>query len=232
MQGSRLEQQDVAVWFEVADWRLGILADGMGGHRDGRWVAHAAVSAAHGFLESEEGELWLTQEATPERAILRAFSLAHQAALRSPPCSPGDERRNPATTLIIVALKSNELWWGTAGDSLLLIARRGKVIKSIRTTNESAVGFDPEGLSEMLLGHEPVELECGDSVLLASDGLDTIAHKVVQPSGGVTEWTYDLPASLLDTEGDAVKSTTNLLDAVKQVQKPHQDNVTVLVLIA
>ena len=209
-----------------------LLADGMGGHAGGD-VASATVARAfrEGF-EEPAGSLAAQFNAGVDGAnrAVREKQLADPALAEM------------GATLVAAVVTGSALYWVSVGDSLLWLCREGRLrrlnadhsmrpllldlVELGRLTEAEALG-DPRvhQLRSVIYGADiPLidmnadgfELENGDLVLLASDGLETLPEAALEQAiraGG----------------NDAGAIVRALLDGVRAAGKPRQDNATALV---
>lgn len=167
------------------DWRLFVVADGLGGHRGGQWASQEVVSVLKRELEASALGI------DPREALVAAFQAANQALWRQSQQDPS--LQGAATTLVAALLGDGKLWWANVGDSRAYLVRGdacrqitedhslvGEYVRSGRLSAEQArrspyrnivtrtIGYQPE--VEVDVGG-PLLLEAGDVILLCSDGL-------------------------------------------------------------
>jgi protein phosphatase len=229
-----LGQGAVADPSPLANQLVALLADGMGGHAGG---AVASATACEGFLRAYAA----AAGSAPERldAALQAANRAIAGAVEANPALEG-----MGCTLVGTSFGPAGLQWVSVGDSPLYLVRGDriallnadhslapeidKLAAAGRMSWEEAradprrhylrsavTGAEIELIDRSL---EPLALQGGDYVLLASDGIQTLTPgtmlELVRRHGG---------------EGpDAV--ATALLAAVLAAGEPHQDNATVVVV--
>ncbi|MBL4762338.1 MAG: SUMF1/EgtB/PvdO family nonheme iron enzyme [Gammaproteobacteria bacterium] len=211
---------------------LAIMADGMGGHAAGNVASNMAVTAFNKMFTSLYG-----QKTIPE---------ALDASLKNANDQIGDSvRETPALhgmgcTMVTAFLKQSDLWWVSVGDSHLYLIRDKSLTKKNADHSYGAYldmmreqGMEVEeqpGMSRNMLmsamtGDDigmidvpevATSLRPGDRIIIASDGLDTIDDITILKA---SDWA--------NTATDCVRA---LLTAVEEVDKPHQDNATVLVI--
>jgi len=209
---------------------LVIMADGMGGHAAGNIASNLVVSTFNKFFTGRFGK-------EPTHAILRAALDKANDALRE------SIRETPALdgmgcTMVTAAFTQGKLYWVSVGDSHLYLVRDGKLIKKNDDHSYGgyldrmqAMGMDVEpeqGLSRNMLmsamtggeidmvdcPEEPIELQPGDRVIVSSDGLDTLDEEQILE---VCSWAES-----------AKQCVDGLLRAVEHINKPRQDNTTVI----
>jgi protein phosphatase len=211
-----------------------VLADGMGGHVGG---ALASGLACKFFLDA------FASSSDPVAARLdEALGLANDAIAREVGRNAALE--GMGCTLIGAAVGPGGLEWVSVGDSPLFLLRKGE----IRLLNEDhslapqidelaaagrisweAARADPRRhyLRSALTGGEielidrsrrPLELEPGDVVILASDGIHTLAHATI----------LDAVKRTAAAGPDAIAEA--LIAAVEAAGEPYQDNTTVVVV--
>jgi protein phosphatase len=232
-QGARSYQEDAAVVLGDKGALTAVLADGMGGHAGG---AVASELASNAFVHA-----FSTSGADDERVRLaRSLEFANAAIAARAAASPSLE--GMGCTLIGAAFLPQRLEWISVGDSPLYLVRRGAIARlnadhSLapeidRLAEMGRIGWDAAKadsrrhiLRSALTGAEielidrpsaPLVLEPGDAVVLASDGIHTLAEAEIGR----------LVAGARDVEGAAEA----LLAAVAAAGDPHQDNTTVVVV--
>jgi protein phosphatase len=210
-----------------------VLADGMGGHAGG---AVASRLVCECFMRTF-GE---TDASVPERlgAALVAANDAIARATGENPLLSG-----MGSTVLGTVFGDDGLRWLSVGDSPLYLYRSGEVAllnedhslapaldlmaEAGRITAEQARS-DPrrhmlrsavtgEELELVDLSRKPLELEPGDYVILASDGIHTLA--IDEIARLVAAFGPDGPDAVADA----------LMREVDRVKDPTQDNITILV---
>ena len=234
--GTRSEQQDSAAVcpFDRTHGALLVIADGLGGHTGGARASHIAVKtfAAAG----ESGRFKGPQDRFEQLgAALQASNDEIAVAARVLP-----KNETMGTTLVAAAAAWNTLGWISVGDSHLYLWRAGSIAKLNEDHSQAGQMLksgrykadDPEldayrsMLRSAVMGREltlidrPIEtkeLEKGDILVLATDGLNVVdlpdvESIVTKHAGGPSE---DLAAALLD--------------AVRASEATSRDNATVIV---
>lgn len=231
--GDRKNQEDFCR-FHVADRALlCVLADGMGGHAAGEVAAQLAVDAFMSVcLEREYG--WY-------EAFVDALKAANDA-IRERVCVEPD-KAGMGCTLVAAEISEATVRWISVGDSRLLrfsqgalgqlnadhsmaahldaLARSGEIsteqaqsdpsrhmlLAALTGDDLGRIDYNPRGRS----------LAAGDLIILASDGLDTLARPVLEERlSQYAHW----------RAGDIARA---LVSAVIKAGKPAQDNTTVMV---
>lgn len=229
--GRRGEQQDYFAFSNLFDsaeteaiGSVAVLADGMGGLKNGRLAAVAAVET---FMTA-----YRRCEKTVDAAMEEAVYSANQAVLEIPAAG---------TTLAAVVVMENTLFWRSVGDSRIYLFRTGVLRQLSRDHNyrtellkyyeEGKIDYmdvwtDPDGEAlTAFLGQNPLQkidgigrtevLQTGDRILLCSDGL----YRTLEE---------DRLAQIL-CRRDKNPAEELLLAAIhKDIE--NQDNITVLVL--
>jgi len=233
--GKREEQEDACAVVPLDDEQNAVLlvvADGMGGHAAGELASKLAVSALceavkEGFPDGTPPDLL--------RAGLQAGNDAIKARAAERP-----ELQGMGSTLVAILAVEHRLWWISVGDSHLYLVRERQLRKL--NADHSYGGYldrmaeagntvepDPrykrnmlmsaltgEPIPELDVSEEPFELQLGDRLLLASDGVNTIGEgALIQHSA----WS-----------ASADEYTESLIQAVADAAKPRQDNTTVATL--
>ena len=209
-----------------------LVADGMGGHVGG--------ATASGLLSKTFVEAY-PQTAGPIvdrlRECLEAANKAIADAIAENP-----ELDSMGSTLVAAVVSSEGLNWISVGDSPLWLFHEGKLerlnadhsmapvladlVATGRMTEEEAA-LDPRrhSLRSAVMGNDmhlidvssqPVAVEQGDRLLLASDGLMTLSEQEIT---AILKKTQDAPLE---------DSAAALIQAVEEAEDPQQDNTTVL----
>ena len=209
-----------------------LVADGMGGHVGG--------ATASGLLSKTFVEAY-PQASGPIvdrlRDCLEAANKAIADAIAENP-----ELDGMGSTLVAAVVSSEGLNWISVGDSPLWLFREGELerlnadhsmapvladlVATGRMTSEEAAQ-DPSrhSLRSAVMGDDihlidvssqPVAVEKGDRLLLASDGLMTLSDQEIE---AILKKTQDVPLE---------DSAAALIQAVEAAEQPHQDNTTVL----
>lgn len=242
-QGGRSYQEDAAAVWQASEGAdrdgnattlLAILADGMGGHAGGA-IASAAV------CKNFEAQ-YIRQDGSQRDRLKAALSAANGAIGEIVAAKPN--LRGMGSTLIGVAFGAGHAIWVSVGDSPLYLYRRGemarlnedhsmgpvidKLVETGRMDPDEA-RHDPrrhllrsavvgEDLDLVDLAQTPWPLQPGDVVVLASDGIHSIADMEIAR----------LIAAYRKEGPDATAEA--LLKAVADAGEPHQDNTTVVVV--
>lgn len=206
-----------------------VLADGMGGHAGG---AEASETAVARFIE-RFGDL----EGEPAACLRESLRVANEAV--------GERAAQTGTdmgcTLVGCLVAGDDAHWVSVGDSPLWLLdgeelRRLNADHSMRplleeevaagrmTPAELAADYRVHQLRSAVMGRrldlvdqnpEPLRLRAGQRLILASDGLETLAEEEV--------------AAVCAARAAPEDAARALLDAVEKRRAPHQDNATVLV---
>jgi len=211
---------------------LAVLADGMGGHVGGAEASTIACSSFVSAYQDASGP-----ERTRLAAALDTANRAISAALTQDSALQG-----MGCTLVGAAFTDQGLWWVSVGDSPLLLFRDQKLyqlnedhslaplLDRLAANGEMTLAeaeSDPrrhhlraaltgDGIELVDLSAAVVALQVGDVLLLASDGLEVLAH---------AEMADLLAARAGDKPEDLVIA---LLAAVSAKRAANQDNVTVM----
>lgn len=209
-----------------------IVADGMGGHAAGHIASNLAVQIfnRHVTTHYAEGDIpALLHEGIAHANKVIGDTAKEMSALQGMGC-----------TLVSVVLSGSHLYYVSVGDSHVYLLRNQKLKKA--NADHSYGGFldrmaalgqpvepEPGSSRNMLLSAltgedifeidcpgEPLELLPGDKVILATDGLDTLAE--------------DQIAALGNEASTANSLVDGLLKAADNAKARHQDNTTVLAI--
>jgi len=214
--GSRERQEDAQLRFELAEFTLLAIADGLGGHADGHVASEIAVQTALRFLRDqlEEGQ-------TPtKRPMVKAFVHAHRQLERLD--YRGPRLRPPASTLICAALthSTGHLKIAACGDSLAWLIRDGDLTDLAPPQGSGSwvayalgldIGLHPIGSAVQT---NSLFLKPGDRLVLASDGLLTLPREDLM--------------DILATDPD--DPALQLVKAIEAIGDPFQDNATAIVV--
>lgn len=241
--GARDRQEDaVLVQFDQgADSGFAVLSDGMGGHDDGDLASRVIVSEVFRAMS-------LTGRTAPRdhlalRSRLRQAILSANRSLRDA-VDAGAGQDGMGGTVIATVLRDAQLSWISIGDSALYLFRNGALTR-LNEVHSLAPQIDlmlrrgeidaetarshPQRscLTSALIGaainridspEEPLALEPGDIVLMASDGLETLREEVLVH---LLELHRDAPGPVI---------AHALLQAVESCAAPEQDNTALIVL--
>jgi serine/threonine protein phosphatase PrpC len=235
IQGKRKSQQDSAA---VMSWpngfRLLLLADGMGGIHGGD-IASALV------IEEFKQHFCGSSEPDMRNRLIDALEAANIAVFEHVRQRP--ELDGMGTTLIAVAFDGLSIQWISVGDSPMWLVRNGRILrlnenhsmaavleervaKGEITQEEAMTSPERSQLLEAVLGEniemldapdKAMEMREGDTLLLASDGVETLTDAYIQEFVAMP----GLDAELL---------THKMLDAVESAGRPKQDNATLIAL--
>jgi serine/threonine protein phosphatase PrpC len=224
-QGPRNYNQDRVAYSYSKDALLTVLADGMGGHRNGEVAAQFAIEVlTESFQRMARPTL-----ANPFKFLDAHIRQVHDAIDRHALLS--DMPEPPRTTIVTALVQQDVLYCAHAGDSRLYHFRNGQLL--FRTEDHSKVQMlYRKGLiskEEMLThpernkiyncvgGEEQPQIEMaskrdlqdGDIVLLCTDGLWTLLEEeeiaAILQNGPVTDTVpvlFDLAESRADQSGD------------------------------
>lgn len=234
--GQRKEQQDAA---SITRWENGftlmVLADGMGGHVGGAAASRITVEAMKaGFMETTRSPL--------DQRLMAGLQRANDAMLDHGKEYP--ELDGLGATVVAVTFDGDAIDWISVGDSPLWLIRDGNIarlnadhsMKSVLAEKvsrgeisaaEAREAPDRSQLLEAVMGQdielvdqpaEPLQLQADDLVILASDGLESLTPieivEAIQTTGA--------------DENDVAALVDHLLTAVADLDRPGQDNATVI----
>ena len=247
-QGARSYQEDAAaVWpgdgpltprlAPPGDFGLAaVLADGMGGHAAGDVASNTICGI---FLQ-----LFAAASGPALDKLAASLTAANDAIRAKVTANPG--LRGMGATCVGMVLGAAGLEWISVGDSPLYIFRRGTLVRlnadhslaplldqmvADGLMSADAARADPrrhqlraaitgDDLDLIDISDTPLALEVGDVVVLASDGLLTLDDEDIRLLLGAHRG--DSPDAIADA----------LLHAVDSAGAVHQDNTTVVVVVA
>ncbi len=213
---------------------VAVLADGMGGHAAGE---HASQTACNSFAESYTGN-----RIAARSRLTTALEACNDAIASA--VSGDDSLDGMGCTLIAAVFGERGMRWVSVGDSHLYLFRDRKLY--LLNEDHSMAPVIDEMATKGLLGNEEarnhprrhmlrsaltgreiemidigaklLQLEPGDCIIMASDGIESLAHDAL--AAIVAE----------HANGDPAAVVAALVDAVEQVGDPQQDNTTVMAI--
>lgn len=214
------------------DGLLAVLADGMGGHAGG---AVAGQTACAMFTE-----VFVADGAPYEERLKSALQASNEALAKG--VEQNSALRGMGCTLVAAWIDKSGLRWTSVGDSLLLLYRFPDVIRlnadhslgsyldeQVRqnriTASEARAAPNRNALRSALTGSkidlidlhgEPLDLHPGDWILLASDGIGSLAGDEL--ADVIYRYRQSTPEEMAD----------GLVGAVARKGVPEQDNTTVV----
>ena len=231
-QGDREYQEDDFGFLELPDAVLLVLADGMGGHVGGHMASTTAVKTLVDRLQNDGDDVI---------SNLQSAVYSANEALRAAITDDG-ELSGMGTTLVGALVTEAGLYWVSVGDSPLWLLRDGELYRlnedhsmapvladlvatGRMSAEEAATDKRRNSLRSAVMGDDlplvdtggPLGLARGDRILLASDGLETLSHVKIR----------DVAQKNL-THGTAATAMA-LMAAVEWVEKPNQDNTTIMI---
>ena len=241
IQGQRQEQQDSFGWVVDSGFRnvgeqcVLLVADGLGGHAGGATASRVVVETFGDAFLDTRGAISERLEDCLRRANWRVGSVA-----RGNPSHHG-----MGTTLVAAHITGGRfLRWLSVGDSPMWLLSKGELLRLNRdhsmspllrqlvqlgslTAEEAATDARHHRLRSVVMGQDiplidlqddAVELEAGDVLILASDGLETLGEDEI--------------ATIAATRATSSRAMVEgLLAAVSSKSMPYQDNATVIVYI-
>ena len=209
-----------------------LVADGMGGHVGG--------ATASSLLSKTFVEVYPQASGSIVERLRDCLAAANKALADAIAANP--ELDSMGSTLVAAVVSSEGLHWISVGDSPLWLFRQGKlerlnadhsmapilaelVAKGDMTEEEAARDPRRHSLRSAVMGDDihlidasaqPVAVEKGDRLLLASDGLLTLSEPEI---AAILQQTQDAPLA---------DSAAALIQAVEAAEHPHQDNTTIL----
>ena len=207
------------------DGNVCAVTDGMGGYSGGEIASTYAVDEIREYLAS--------LETVGQQDLCDAIIHANQRIVNR--VASEERLAGMGTTAVVTAIKDNQLYWASVGDSRLYIYRDGllrqitldhSMVQELLTageiTKDEMLSHPQRNLLTRAVGvDEVLEVDSGiesilpgDRILLCSDGL----------SGYVTD---DVIASALKSSDDNMMVVESLMDTVYEVGAG--DNVTIVV---
>jgi serine/threonine protein phosphatase PrpC len=214
------------------EYRIIIIADGVGGHEYGEVASKLAAESAYALLENEFNEDNLLEADDPIELLNRAVVFANRKVIEMKVQRPSHQRMG--TTLSCLYLDHEYVYFSYVGDSRVYhIDLENKAITQLSTDHTLAQNhLDPnlvpdlharasDILTRMVgagnsvnpgFGKHPVK--AGDLILTCTDGLsDLVSNELIQEI-------------LLQHQDDLDKALQSLLRKVKEAGA--RDNITVV----
>lgn len=235
--GARERQEDSFAFtnaLDVTDMKrmglLAIVADGMGGMRDGKAASETAIASLRASFQAMDRQGNLAMQLSD--SVLRAGESVFRAL-------GGDG----GSTLVECIFYEEQLWFASVGDSYLYLLRDGQLLRMNREHNVMTERYldairqgsmDPaqgreepekaaltqflgmDALDDVDCLRRPLRLHDGDVFLLCSDGV----------GGAVPEARVRECLSLRTPE----EMCAALERAVAEAENPYQDNYTALII--
>lgn len=241
--GRRQRQEDAVVtdFSQGAEMGLAVLSDGMGGHSAGDVASRIIVTEMFGELFFCSARIeQLREHAT---AILRSAVTSANQSLRAH-AEAKSGREGMGGTVVATVFIDGEMRWISVGDSPLYLFRDGELTR-LNEDHSMAPQIDHmarEGiidadlarthpqrgyLTSALTGGDIDKVDCpekaislkpGDIVLIASDGLQVLDDSTLERMLSFSH------------RKSSQRIAGSLLEAVKSVDAPQQDNVSMAVV--
>ena len=232
---SRSENQDAMFYSEDKEIPIYVIADGMGGHRNGFFASNLAVDIVAEKYEEDINKL-ISEEMHIPQFIRQAVSVANEKIYEA--AEKDEEEGSMGTTLVIVMKFKDEIFIGHVGDSRVYI-HDGENLKKLTKdhslvealinsgsiTEEEARTHPQRNLITRAVGtNKEVDVDIkslfvkkGDIILMSTDGLhgvfqDSYIEEVVEKS---------------IREDNMVDICGKMIDEVNELGGP--DNITVLI---
>lgn len=212
-QGPRQYNQDRLAYSYSKDALLLVLADGMGGHRNGEIAAQLAVKT----LTDAFQRLAVPSLSSPAKFLIEHVQQVHDMIENVTQAE--DLIESPRTTIVAAIIQRGYLYCAHVGDSRLYHFRGGHLLfrtedhsvvqslykKGMITKEEMATHPYKNKIYNCLGGETPPQIDLadrhelmeGDTVLLCTDGVwgvisDQQIKEIIQRNTNVTEATIDL----------------------------------------
>lgn len=240
--GKRDNQEDYYAFADAAEpeeTALGklllVVGDGLGAHAGGSVASYIAVNAfVRAFHEQTGSTSWRLRTALDTANETLGYITARMPSVAPP----------MGTTMLAVIAAKDHIEWISVGDSPLFLYRQGELIRlnadhsltpileervkqGLISEEEAAHHPDRHTLQSALLGYpialidlpkNPLQVQSGDIIIAASDGIFTLTHKALEELLGFGRHTT------------ADKITDAILFAIRRVNYDRQDNATVGVI--
>jgi len=216
----REKNEDYAAYFDTLNGHVFVVCDGMGGHASGEVASEMAVEAVGEYFNSEYYK-------NPFLAVENAIIYANKKVFEHAKTKP--EFHNMGTTIVLVLIRDNRIFYGHVGDSRLYIYKKNnirqltkdhsyvnKLIDEKRISKKEALTHPLRNEITKALGlFSVVEPEVsnsafipkeGDTLLLCSDGLNNMVsdrhiEKILSGKENIKEKAETLIQAALDNGG-------------------------------
>ena len=215
-QGPRPYNQDRLAYSYSKDALLLVLADGMGGHRNGEVAAQLAVKT----LTDAFQRLAVPSLSSPAKFLIDHIQQVHDMIENVTQIEEYAE--SPRTTIVAAIIQRGYLWCAHVGDSRLYHFRNGHLLfrtedhsvvqslykKGMITKEEMATHPYKNKIYNCVGGESPPQIDLsdrhelleGDTVLLCTDGVwgvidDQQIKEIIQRNNDITAATTDLMES-------------------------------------
>lgn len=242
-QGSRDYQEDSLITdFPIGDdCGIVVLADGMGGHASGDVASNIVVTEVFADLKFQKLDFIDREEFIPEM-MMHALEDANETLGHHVAENPA--ARGMGSTMVSVVVVGQNMYWNSVGDSPLYHYRSGKMSKlnedhsmapqidllaesGILKPEEALNHPDRNSLTSAIVGgkipridnpQECFELEAKDIIIVSSDGLQFLHDD-------------EIAKIIHRNRKKSSSSITNaLLLAVRSLNDPDQDNISIAVI--
>ncbi|WP_375568977.1 protein phosphatase 2C domain-containing protein [Ahrensia marina] len=218
-----------------------IIADGMGGHAAGDVASNLAAVQSAGHLKVAMQEIAGREDRLPGEMRIAIDKANATIAERV-----GQDSRvaGMGTTLLAVAIVGDHLYWGSVGDSPLYLVRdaalrqlnqdhsmapviAAMVERGEITSTQAKQHPDRNALTSVLMGEKieksdvpdaPMALQPGDVLIAASDGLQFLDEAKI------------LDCVVKARPGSSTTICNALMQSLKDLEDPHQDNSAIVVI--
>ena len=186
----RKKNEDYSAYFDTLNGHVFVVCDGMGGHAKGEIASETAVEAIGKFFN-------LSYYKNPFTAVENAIIFANKKVYERSKTTP--EFHNMGTTIVMVLIRDNRVFYGHVGDSRLYIYKKNnirlltrdhsyvnKLVDEKKITEKEALTHPLRNEITRALGLFPgVEPEVsnaafipkeGDILLLCTDGLSNMVQ--------------------------------------------------------
>ncbi len=186
----RDKNEDYQAYFDTLNGHVFVVCDGMGGHMGGEVASEMAVEAIGEYFNIR---YYKNPFLAVENAITHANKKVYNHAKNNP------EYYNMGTTIVLILIRDNRVFYGHVGDSRLYVYKKNKLklltrdhsyvnklVDEKRITEKEALNHPLRNEITKALGLFPdVEPEVansafipkeGDVLLLCSDGLNTMIN--------------------------------------------------------
>ena len=212
-QGPRPYNQDRLAYSYSKDALLLVLADGMGGHRNGEVAAQLAVKT----LTDAFQRLAVPSLSSPAKFLIDHIQQVHDMIENVTQLE--DYAESPRTTIVAAIIQRGYLWCAHVGDSRLYHFRNGHLLfrtedhsvvqslykKGMITKDEMATHPYKNKIYNCVGGETPPQIDLsdrhelmeGDTILLCTDGVwgvidDQQIKEIIQRNNDITAVTNDL----------------------------------------
>jgi len=222
--GGREEQQDRGIILGDGPSRMLVVADGLGGHRDGARAAELVAETASQAWRNAAGDI------DDAQAFLEGVRDAAHAAIAE---LAENRDRAPMSTCIMLYLDARRASWVWVGDSRLYRFRDGRMVARTKDHSVAQMLLDEGHITEDEMATRPEQSQLlsalgGDKPPVAATGIAKVSDGdgFVLCSDGFWETIQPTEVAAALAEPDLQAATRDLVALAAERGGPKGDNIT------